>query len=81
MTTNAASPTASTSAPSYVEEEESITPLMRATLAEIAQASRNAIRAGEDKVGLTVTLYEAVRLYLLWLPKNRGTDEAEPVTG
>lgn len=43
------------------DEEATSTPTSRLTLAEISKAARAAIRAGEDKVGLAVTLYESVR--------------------
>lgn len=56
-----ASPVASTSAPSYTDEEEGPSPFQRQTLNSIAKSARAAVRAGEDKVGLAVALYESVR--------------------
>lgn len=61
--TAATPPAASTSAKTNADEPEGPSEAARNILANIGKTTRAAIRAGEDKVGLAVTLYEAVSLF------------------
>lgn len=64
------SPKASTSAAISDNGDEASNETTRAILSQIGKTTRAAIRAGEDKVGLAVTLYEAVSNFLNGVESN-----------